>query len=385
MALLANIAEIGGQPMLTRDQLADLYRGLQQEKVLTVYLDGVGKDPARRRVWRRRLAQEMEREEHRIGLTDSHERQAFEAARERVMREVDGFQSFLPGKGFVAFATADDIRHLENLPVQVPNLVRWGTGPRVSPYVRGLKQLRPMVTALVDGRRGRVFLYKEGEVTEVLDLRSDTVVGDLSDVGTRTHSAAHSGSRGQTATDAAQRYLELGKERMLKDVKELVCELAGDDGFVLLGGDQDALSVLRPMMPSTMERRILENSSLRLEMTLPEVKAASAEGASALAKRRQEALLNQVMEQAYSRGNGCLGGQDTVRALDAGAVDILILSRPFVEVNPDYADQCVTKAFEQGAEVRVFGGAPSDRLDEVGGGIGARLRFRPEIPEEVPA
>jgi len=129
----------------------------------------------------------------------------------------------------------------------------------------------------------------------------------------------------------------------------------------------------------------LEDSSLRLEMTLPEVKAASAEGASALAKRRQEALLKQVMEQAYSRGNGCLGGQDTVRALDAGAVDILILSRPFVEVNPDYADQCVTKAFEQGAEVRVFGGAPSDCLDEVGGGIGARLRFRPDIPEEVPA
>ena len=371
--------------MLTRDQLADLYRELQQEKVLTVYLDGVGKDPARRRVWRRRLAQELEREEHRLGLDDSHDKQAFEAARERVLKEVDGFQSFLPGKGFVAFATAEDIRYLENLPVQVPNLVRWGTGPRVSPYIRGLKQLRPMVTALVDGRRGRVFVYKEGEVNEILDLRSDTFMGDLSDVASHQHSSTHSGGRGQTATDAAQRYLEVGTERLLKEVKELVCDLAGDDGFVLLGGDQEALSGLRPLMPQGMERRILENSSLRLEMTLPEVKAASAEAASVLAKRRQEALLSQIMEQAYARGTGALGGRDTVRALDAGAVDILILSRPFVEVNPDYADQCVTKAFEQGAEVRVFGGAPSERLDEVGGGIGARLRFRPEIPAEVPA
>jgi len=35
------------------------------------------------------------------------------------------------------------------------------------------------------------------------------------------------------------------------------------------------------------------------------------------------------MEQAYSRGNGCLGGKETVEALDAGSVDILILSRFF--------------------------------------------------------
>ncbi len=371
--------------MLTRDQLADLYRELQQEKVLTVYLDGVGKDPARRRVWRRRLAQELEKEEHRLTFEDPEDKEAFEAARERVLKEVDGFQSFLPGKGFVTFATADGIRYLENLPVQVPNLVRWDTGPRVSPYIRGLKQLRPMVAALVDARRGRVFVYKEGEVKEVLDLRSDTFMGDLSDVASRKHSSTHTGSRGQTATDAAQRYLEAGTEKLLKEVKELVCELAGDDSSVLLGGDQEALAILSPMMPQSMERRILENSSLRLEMSLPEVKAAAGEAASTLAKRRQEALLNQIMEQAYARKNGSLGGKDTVRALDAGAVDILILSRPFVEVNPDYADSCVTKAFEQGAEVRVFGGAPSDRLDEVGGGIGARLRFRPELPEEVPA
>jgi peptide subunit release factor 1 (eRF1) len=58
-------------------------------------------------------------------------------------------------------------------------------------------------------------------------------------------------------------------------------------------------------------------------------------------------------------------------------VDILILSKGFVAANPDYADRCVAQAFEQGADVRVFGSVPSERLDEVGGGIGARLRFRP--------
>jgi hypothetical protein len=371
--------------MLTRDQLADLNRELQQEKVLTVYVDGEGKDPASRRVWRRRLAQELEREEHRLQSADSKEREAFEAAQDRILKELDAFESFLPGKGFVAFATSEGLFHSEIIPVQVPTLVRWEMGARIAPYVRGLKQLRPMVTALVDGRRGRVFVYKEGDLTEVADLRADTFMGDLSESATSRRASKHSGSRGQTATDAAQKYLEVGTERMMKEVKELVADLAASDGFILLGGNQEALATLRPMMGGHMDSRIHENHSLWLEMSPAEVKAATREGASALSKARQDALLDQVMEQAYSRGNGCLGGQDTVQALDAGSVDILILSRSFVEANPDYADRCVTQAFEQGADVRVFGSLSSHRLDEVGGGIGARLRFRPGPLAEVVA
>lgn len=369
--------------MLTRDQLADLNRELQQEKVLTVYVDGEGTDPASRRVWRRRLEQELEREEHRLQSADSKEKEAFTSSRDRVLKELDAFESFLPGKGYVAFATGEALHHTETLPVQVPTLARWEAGARIAPYIRGLKQLRPMVTALVDGRRGRVFVYKEGEVTEVVDLRADTFMGDLSESASSRRASKTSGSRGQTATDAAQKILEVGTERMMKEVKELVVDLAAGDGFILLGGDQEALSILRPMMGTGMDSRIYENPSLWLEMSPVEVKAATREGASALSRVRQNALLDQIMERAYSRGNGCLGGQDTVKALDAGSVDILVLSRSFVEANTDYADRVVTQAFEQGADVRVFGSASSERLDEVGGGIGARLRYRPGPVGEV--
>jgi len=370
--------------MLNRDQLADFYRGLQQEKVLTVYVDGEGKDPAGRRVWRRRLDQELEREEHRVHFADSQEKEAFEEARDQVLKDLDPFDSFLPGKGYVAFATADELHHSDSLPVQVPNLVRWGNGPRVAPYIRGLKQLRPMVTALVDGRRGRVFLYKEGQLTEVADLRVDTFMGDLSESASSSRASKHSGSRGETATDAAQRYLEVGTERMLKEVKDRIWDLTEGDGFVLLGGNKETAAALSGMMSSYMAERTLEDPSLWLEMSLAEVKAATAKGASVLSKRRQTKLLEQITEQAYSRGNGCLGGKDTVQALAAGSVDILILSRGFVEANPDYADRCVGSALEQSAEVRVFGSATSEGLDEMGGGIGARLRFRPGGLEKAP-
>ena len=110
--------------MLNRDQLASLYRSLQTEKVLTVYVDGVGKDPAGRRIWRRRLEQELERELHGLNLDDPNEKEAFNTARDTVLKELDTHQSFLPGKGYVAFVTSGGIEHSETLPVQVPNLVQ---------------------------------------------------------------------------------------------------------------------------------------------------------------------------------------------------------------------------------------------------------------------
>lgn len=375
--------EDGRQSMLSRDQLAELYRGLQQEKVLTVYVNGVGNDPAERRVWRRRLDQELEREEHKLQRVDSEDLNDFKAAEEQLLKELDGYQAALPTKGWVGFATSGELLHAETLPVQVPNLVRWENGPRVAPYIRGLKQLRPMGIALVDSRRSRIFLYKEGKVKEVEDLRADTFMGDLMDLSGPQRTGRFSGARGETATDAAQRYLEKGTIRMLGRVKEVCYELIQPDGFLLMGGDQEAVAALRPMLPRHLDQRILENPSMVVEMSLPEVKAAAAAGASTLSKLRQEALLDQITERAYSGGNGSLGAEETVRALREARVDILALSRGFVEANPDLADQCVSDAFHQGADVRVFSGGPATRLDAEGGGVGARLRYQWRAEETV--
>lgn len=362
--------------MLTRDQLAEIYWGLEDQKVLSIYVDGVGKDPALRRVWRRRLAHELEREAHRLQLENPGDTMAFKAAEERLMKELEGFDAFLPAKGWVGFATADEIRHSETLPVQVPNLVRWASGPRVAPYIRGLKQLRPMAVSLLDHRRSRIFLYKEGELQEVEDLRADTFLGDLMDPSVPQRTGHHSGTRGETATDAAQRYLGEGTKRMLKRVKEVCLDLIQPDGFLLVGGEQEAVANLRAQLPKTLDRRILENPSMFVEMSAPEVKKAAAAGASALAKLRQNSLLEEITERAYSGGNGSLGAEETVKALREGRVDILALSRGFVEANPDMADQLVCDAFHQGADVRVFSADPAARLDAVGGGVAARLRYR---------
>src|SRR5690606_25492452 len=124
----------------------------------------------------------------------------------------------------------------------MPNLVRWEDGIRAGPYIRGLKRLRPIAVVIADRRRARLFDLVGGRLTEQEAMVADQDIGDLSDVGVRRGGGRRSGVRGETATDQAQRLLEEAAERMWKSTVDRLAELAGNDGFVVVGGTAEAIS-----------------------------------------------------------------------------------------------------------------------------------------------
>ena len=103
---------------------------------------------------------------------------------------------FLPHRGWVAFATADRLWYAQGLPAAMPDLVRWEPGIRVAPYVRALKQERPVMVALVDSRKARLFEHVDGEMRELDGLRADTFVGTSPTWGCARARRAASGQRG---------------------------------------------------------------------------------------------------------------------------------------------------------------------------------------------
>ncbi|MGD2069594.1 MAG: hypothetical protein PVI57_13040 [Gemmatimonadota bacterium] len=362
--------------MLTHEKLVELYRELRDERVLSIYLDGDQHDPAERNKWRKQL-ESMVSERHRaLAEEPQEERQAFEEALSRLEENLRSYDAFIPSRGWVGFATADQVWYAEEVPVPMPDLVRWEPGIRVAPYVRGLKQERPVVLVLADSQKARLFEYRDGRVREVTDLRADTFLGDLSDVGVRKRSVNNTGVRGETSTDQAQRILEVSSERMLKELVKVVVERVGDHGFLVIGGTPETVKHASDAVPRSMGERVLERPSLYLGMSDAEVKSAAEEAASELTQRRQEEILASVIDQARSGGRACLGRDDVERALREMRVETLLLSRGFIQDDPDFADHCVGAAFVQDAGVEELGGAGAARLDEEGGGIGARLRFR---------
>jgi hypothetical protein len=360
--------------MLNHDELVELYRRLRGEKVLSVYLDGKATDFAERNIWRRRLGQALDEARRAVdGAPD--EEAAFEKAWAAMEGELEAFPNFLPDRGWVGFATADGIVHAGALRVPMPDLVRWETGIRVAPYVRALKQERLVLAVLVDSRRARIFEYRAGALTEPENLNAETFMGDISEMAQSKRPTAHSGVRGKTGTDAAQRFLGVGSERMMKKLSERIGERIGKEGHLVIGGTPEAVAAARDHLPANLDGRTIEVSSLRLEMTEAEVRDALEAAASRLNQEIQRRELAEVVDLAKSGGKGALGADPVLKALKESRVDTLFLSRGFIRANPEYADHLVGAAFEQHAEVEELSVEGAERLDTEGEGVAARLRY----------
>lgn len=358
--------------MLTHDELMEFYRQLHGEHVLSVYLNADQHDPAERNRWRTALSHQLDAIRKSLG---ADERKPFEEAVNRVHEELDGFEAFLPDRGFVAFATPDVLRYAETVPLPMPDLARWEPGIQAAPYVRALSSKRPVVLVLLDSRRARLFHYQDGVLDEAPGFRADTFVGDLSDAHAGKRPTTRSGVRGQTSSDAAHRYLEVSWARMARATVDAAVRLAGDHGFLVVGGTPERASMALDLMPKRLERRVEEASSMHVEMKDCELRAVLDGIASRMTSRYHEALLCQVRDQARAGGRACMGRKPTERALAEMRVDMLLITRELVEREPDYADRLVGAAFAGGARVEEVQGPVGETLERDGDGLACRLRF----------
>lgn len=104
--------------MLSRERLVELYRELRDEPVLSVYLDGDQDDPAERDVWRRHLDRQLA--DVRTRIEEDSDASAVDLDRlgeatTRIQEKLNCFDAFLPGKGWVAFATPDQLWYSESM------------------------------------------------------------------------------------------------------------------------------------------------------------------------------------------------------------------------------------------------------------------------------
>lgn len=364
-----------GGTMLTRTQLADLYKNVRNTNVLSVYIDGDQNNPADRRAWHTRLQGGVAEARRRIAELNPSDVEGFDAASRRIQTELSMWQGFLPERGWVGFATGDSLHYAAGVTVPMPDLVRWGLGLRVAPYVRVLKQERLVVTALVDRRKARIFTYRNGTLTEHSDLLADLDHGELHESTSSHRAGMQTGSRGETGTDAGQRALDVSAARLHGQIVEAVQKLAGREGFVVFGGTGDVVTGLA-RQASDLAGRIAERHSMHVGLSDAEVLADTEEAASELTLSTQGAVLDEVMAAAGANGRGCLGVKDTTQSLRGGRVDLLVVTRGLRERDTELVDQMIGDAFDHGAAVEEISADAGERLDAEGEGVAARLRYR---------
>jgi hypothetical protein len=85
--------------------------------------------------------------------------------------------------GWVAFITRTGVRLAEPVATPVPTLAVWGTGMCLTPYVRALKQARPVVVVVADARKARIYRCVAGALTRAETIQAHAVADTPAHMG----------------------------------------------------------------------------------------------------------------------------------------------------------------------------------------------------------
>ena len=367
--------------MLTSAELHQLAQELADTKVLSVYLDTRVTDPAMRHAWRATLVTGLR--EARARIADDRERDAFDRAAALLEEPFPVPGGVWGAPGWVAFVTAEGRRYVADLPVQPPVLVAWRDGPVTSPYLRALKQHRPVVVALVESRAARLYRYAWGKLEALDEMTAQVEPPSAAEriTAPATRATATPAARGAVGTDDVQRRRHSAFQRLTASLGERVARLAGDAGWVLVGGTPEWAHLAGAALPRHLDGRTLVSATLRHDASDDEIRRAAKRAATELRGAEGSLLVEQLVERAGGHGRAAIGVTAVERALRARAVDVLLLSPDFVRTHEEAAEALVRAALTTGADVEVPSGSAAERLDRAATGIAARLRFAVEAPD----
>jgi len=359
--------------MLTHAQLIELERSLRDERVLSVYLHGAADDPAARLVWRTDLERSLRDLRRWLAGSSHDEREAFERCVDLLHELLAPYAAGLSSPGWSAFITDGMVQDAERLPVSMPTMAIWSTGMCVAPYIRALKATRPVILAVVDARRTRIYRFAAGELVLLTTIHAHATVDAPTHMGNAPATGFHPGVRGETARDTAHRAHAVGTERMLREAEAAVVTFAAPDRGVLVGGSSRIATRFKKML--AMSDRVLHLESLHADASDADIAAAAGRGASALRNANVVRRIVEIIGADPAHEPVALGPAATRRALERRMVRELYLTGRYLEEHMADAEDAVRQALDQGAEVEQVSIDAAAQLD-AHGGLAARLRYR---------
>ncbi|MCA2996866.1 MAG: hypothetical protein ACK5HM_10380 [Gemmatimonas sp.] len=357
--------------------LSSLERALRSTLVLSVYCRSDAEDPAARTVWRAELLHRLSalaREHHADGHAN---REALRTAVAHVSAAVDAIPAATLMPGWVAFATAEGVHFAEPLLVSVAPGAWWGVGPRLAPLVVALPRRHPSVVAVVDARAVRLYAVEPGGVQAVETIQAEQRPGAGRHMGAPPQPGFHPGTRGDVGADTAETAKHASGLRMIARAVQRLEELAGPDGWILIGGTHDAASGLAKRLSPEAQLRMHLLRGLDVHATPAVIHAHAGRVLTELELAADQLMVAELLEQDAAGGLGTTGAPRSLSALGVGAVDQLTVTESFIIEHPELAEEAVRLALTTHARIGCVRGEAAVELHRAAGGIAVRLRYAP--------
>jgi hypothetical protein len=339
--------------MLQRTELFSLARELAHTKVLTVYVDGRVTNPPARDVWRASLKTAVR--SARRDVADADERARFDRAVKLLTSVLPPPTAAWSSPAWGAFVTEDRVVFHGALPARLETAATWRDGPAIAPFLQALKQLRPVLLAIVDSESAKLLRYASGELHALDTLR------------VTPHDSAD-----PAPGDTVQRRKRAAFDRMVATLASQMTDAAGLDGILLIGGSPEWAQRARIAIARRRKRVDLAFDLPSDSETALIVRAAKRAARRARAEEARKHL-GVVMAQVGRRST--LGLPATRLALDLKAVDSLLVSPRWIHKHRDDAEDLMRDALAQRAEIELVSSDTAAAVDRIAGGVAARLRY----------
>ncbi|MFI5246575.1 MAG: hypothetical protein ACHQQR_15180, partial [Gemmatimonadales bacterium] len=202
-------------------------------------------------------------------------------------------------------------------------------------------------------------------------------------MGDAPHEHFHGGTRGETATDAAERARLSARDRMLREVAHRLQELLNGAGAAVIGGAPDSAHALHRALPASLASRVLVSVDLPMGSSTAEITRAAERDAKILRDSHDSAVVEHVLNLAASHGRGVTGAKETLAVMSSGEGRQLLITPSFLSEHPDEAEAAVEFALDHATDIEVLSGDAAAMLDAKAGGIAASLRFATGVAAAV--
>jgi peptide chain release factor subunit 1 len=265
-----------------------------------------------------------------------------------------------------------------------------GSKPYVRPLSLLLDEYRRFLVILVERAKARLFEVYAGEIDEYTDVLDD-VPGKVK-----------MGGYGGYEERRIERHIEDHVRRHFKRVADVAFELSkrnSHDAVILLGSEQNT-NEFRHYLHITLQDRIAATAVEEFTVNVKDVLERVTRLDREIKDRDDQLLLERLFNQVNSGGLGIVGLDSTIRALQQGQVNFLVVEEGYekdgyrciecrslstrngacdycggkTQLIPDIIEEAVQECITQGCQVKYINLTGSELTNA--GKIGAMLRFK---------
>jgi peptide chain release factor subunit 1 len=252
-------------------------------------------------------------------------------------------------------------------------------------YISSQPHLYPLARALDQHPRYAV-LIADSHFSRIFVVAANTVEATEQVAGTKTR--RH--KMGGWSQARYQRHIENYHQQHAKEVVETLTRIVRDEsvGSIVIAGDQAAVSLVTAELPKDVAARVVDVVKIDAHSAEREIVEATIETMRQNDAETDRARVDELLGAYRAGGLGVVGVEETLRALELGQVDELVIAAAPDTIDPGQregaekderspaertADELIAKARQTAATVRFI---EDPALLAGVGGAGAFLRFK---------